>query len=142
MPLIAPVFRDVKFMSVDDKRLVYQQWCRFLGAGMPWEKFTDRIYKHLSLHCGHIAHFNREGFYQTWFADGASRREFINLFLSDSLLQSHRSGGPDYEDNNGAMASVLEARKDSLLSEATSAEVARLQGERARIDARLRELGA
>ena len=62
-----PAFKDSEFMTVRDKELVLAQWRRFVERGFNFEHFTDRLYKHLTLHCSFIAHFDRSGFYSTYF---------------------------------------------------------------------------
>ncbi len=59
---------DTEFMTAKDKALVLKQWERFLKNGLRQQDFSDRLYKHLSLHCMFIAHFDRYGFYATYCA--------------------------------------------------------------------------
>jgi hypothetical protein len=70
-------YKDARYMDAKAKARVSRAWellivkrlnmspvmspteeCALLGA------FTDALYKHMSLHMGHIAHFNRHGFFQ------------------------------------------------------------------------------
>ena len=63
-------FRDVRFMSARDKELVLKAWVRFLRNGLRFEDFSRRLYEHLHLHCSFIAHYDRVGFYRTYFENG------------------------------------------------------------------------
>jgi hypothetical protein len=56
-------------MSAREKGLVLKTWVRFLKNGFRLADFSDRLYKHLTLHCSFIAHYNRVGFHQTYFED-------------------------------------------------------------------------
>lgn len=101
-------FRDVEFMSQRDKRLVLNAWVRFLKNGMRFEDFSDRLYRHLILHCSFIAHYDRAGFYQTYFENGEDSARFLSQFDKRGECRSVEYGarwwpGGDYEDINGAM---------------------------------------
>ncbi len=68
-PCPPEMLQDSKFMTVEQKRKVLKQWDRFIEGGFSFHLFTDAIYQHLNLHCGFIAHFNRAGFYSTYWND-------------------------------------------------------------------------
>ncbi|HYR88499.1 MAG TPA: hypothetical protein VE422_30750 [Terriglobia bacterium] len=74
------VFHDSEFMSAREKRLVLKAWVRFLKNGLRFEDFSDRLYKHLMLHCGFIAHYNRLGFYEEYFERGEDTTRFLSQF--------------------------------------------------------------
>ena len=73
-------FRDAEFMSTREKALVLKAWVRFLKNGLRPEDFSDRLYTHLMLHCSFIAHYNRAGFYATYFENGEDTRRFLSQF--------------------------------------------------------------
>jgi hypothetical protein len=127
-------FTDAQFMSADDKRKLLKAWTTFVSHGFQRRHFTNRIYKHLSLHCGHIAHFNIDGFYSTWFVHGAARREFMAYFLGYRVL-------PDYEDVQEELKQVLARAVPELEAQATRDEVADLEAARDAINKRLAVLG-
>jgi hypothetical protein len=115
-------FKDVHFMSAREKELVLAQWKRFIERGFGFEHFTDRIYKHLTLHCSFIAHFDRSGFYSTYFENPEATIRFLNQFDSDSGLRSAEYGSTwwlegDYADINSAMCEAVDAIKERLYSE-------------------------
>jgi len=117
-------FKDVQFMSAREKELVLAQWKRFMERGFGFEHFTDRIYKHLTLHCSFIAHFDRNGFYSTYFENPEATIRFLNQFDSDNGLRSAEYGSTwwlegDYADINRAMCEVVDAIKGRLYSELT-----------------------
>jgi hypothetical protein len=73
-------FSDSEFMSAREKALVLKAWVRFLKNGLRWEDFSDRLYTHLTLHCSFIAHYDRSGFYATYFANGEDTMRFLSQF--------------------------------------------------------------
>ncbi len=101
-------FRDAEFMSAREKLLVLKAWVRFLKNGLRWEDFSDRLYKHLTLHCSFIAHYSREGYYATYFENGEDTTRFLAQFDKRGECHSIEYGGlwwlnGDYEDLNKAM---------------------------------------
>jgi len=130
-------FKDVEFMTAKDKKLVLQNWIRFLkslankenqkdaepdkyGNVMPmaFHAFPDRLYKHLSLHCGFIAHYDRWGFYQTYFSgDMADMQAFFSHFeQKDHFMATYPtvSCWGDYEDIGRAMCDEYLKIKDKI----------------------------
>lgn len=73
-------FTDVKFMSADKKRLVFNQWCAFLKSGCARDKFTKGLYDHLIQNCDFIAHYDLAGFYADYFLAGADTLHFLSQF--------------------------------------------------------------
>ncbi|MGD0237893.1 MAG: hypothetical protein ABSC55_25590 [Syntrophorhabdales bacterium] len=68
-PCSLALLKDSEFMDADQKRKVLTQWDRFIKGGFSFHLFTDNLYQHLILHCGFIAHYNRSGFYATYWCD-------------------------------------------------------------------------
>ncbi len=105
--------KDGQFMSADEKRKALKQWETFLKHGCKGEHFTKPLYHHLIQHCSFIAHYDRAGFYGTYFERGEDRAHFLSQFDS-------RNGNPppsveygmtcwaigDYEDINGEMIRI------------------------------------
>ena len=73
-------FRDTEFMSAREKGLVLKAWVRFLRKGLRFEDFSRRLYEHLHLHCQFIAHYDRAGFYRTYFENGEDTQRFLSQF--------------------------------------------------------------
>ena len=109
-------FTDTEFLSAKDKALIDKQWrtfCKWLSSPN-WLKqlennggsdygleapriFTDRIYTHLHLHCGYIAHYNIHGFFSEYFnGKQESLLSFLRQFnswgeytdISDAMMQT------------------------------------------------------
>ena len=73
-------FRDTEFMSAREQELVLKAWVRFMRKGLRFEDFSRRLYEHLHLHCQFIAHYDRAGFYRTYFANGEDTLRFLSQF--------------------------------------------------------------
>lgn len=99
-------FCDSKFMSAREKDLVLNAWVRFLERGLRFDDFSDRLYKHLTLHCSFIAHYDRRGFYDTYFNRGEDTILFLSQFHGKCRSVEYGGSswfGGDCEDLNGAM---------------------------------------
>jgi hypothetical protein len=112
-------FTDSEFMTAKDKELVIRQWETFLNNGLQRKHFTDRLYKHLTLHCSFIAHYSIHGFYQTYFESPQASINFLSQFDKDKGNISVEYGATywlngDYEDINKAMIGVAERYKAGL----------------------------
>lgn len=109
---------DTEFMTAKEKEMVLSQWKTFLkklravdytkqvGAdygSYPAElekAFTDRLYKHLSLHEGFIAHYNRRGFLSARFGTATDTAETIYQMRRGFV-------GSGYRDIHEAMLEAL-----------------------------------
>lgn len=100
------------FMSRMDKEKVLKQWEKFLKNGLKPEDFTEALYKHLSLHCSFIAHYNRGGFYDMYFNNPAHTQKFLSQFDIRGDCKSIEYGSTrwfedqDFEDINGEMITI------------------------------------
>lgn len=96
-------FEDVEFMSARDKQLVYKKWVSFVSGHFKYSSFSKRLYEHLHLHCGYIAHYNINGFYGTYFyeASALQKAAFGNDTPSSEYggihTQDQPSFGPEHE---------------------------------------------
>lgn len=64
---------DAEFMSASEKEKVIKQWASFIKSGFRFDMFTENLYKHLHLHCGYIAHYDKSGYYYTYWNDEVIR---------------------------------------------------------------------
>jgi hypothetical protein len=103
-------FADETFMSAVEKESVLQAWVRFLKNGCAWHDFTIELYQHLTLHCAFIAHYNRLGFYEYYFANpGEQTFRFLDQFdpakpgVSAEIGMMYWLNGPTASDLNRAM---------------------------------------
>ncbi|OPY05205.1 MAG: hypothetical protein A4E61_00396 [Syntrophorhabdus sp. PtaB.Bin184] len=68
-PCSPEMFQDSKFMTAERKKKTLRQWDTFIKGGFSSHLFTQAIYYHLHQHCRFIAHYNRMGFYSTYWND-------------------------------------------------------------------------
>ena len=120
------MFTDTEFMSAKEKELVVRQWRTFIKALIECDfdvqtgadygyfptcldrPFTDRLYKHLSLNEGFIAHYNRRGFLSARFG---SRQA-----LEETFTQLERGWvRADYRDIHQALLQELQPWKAAIL---------------------------
>jgi len=115
-------FKDALFMTAEEKLRVIRAWERFVGGGFKNSSFTDALYHHLTLHCSFIAHYDKAGFYSTYFVDPDATVSFLHQFDSDFGYRSVEYNYAtwlmqgEYEDINRAMCAVLEPVKAELYS--------------------------
>lgn len=108
--------KDTKFMTADEKRRVLRAWERFLrglARGLRGDAlvrlFTKDLYNHLIQHCSFIAHYNRGGFFATYFEDPEDTIRFLSQFDGRATRLSVEYGmdywykGEEYGDINEAM---------------------------------------
>ena len=130
--------QDSKFLSAKDKKLILKQWKTFLTRGLRFEDFTDRLYKQLSLRCEFIAHFDRGGFYSTYFVDPEDTIRFLHQFDIDFGFRSVEYGmtlwveDSDCRDVNRIMCEIVAPLKASLY-EQLSKESTKKDLEKARL---------
>ena len=119
------MFKSVKFLTAQEKQQVYNAWVRFIRGGCKRSQFSNALYKHLHLHCGFIAHYNRAGFYDLYFADEGQKAKFFRQFdRSQSCKPAEGywvlTGGNDvtqgYHDINNAMVDAYMELKDQTHS--------------------------
>jgi hypothetical protein len=71
--------------NTDDDAKVVKGFERFAMSGYEPGKFTDAIYRALSIHCfGFIAHYDRNGFYAARFGGWPQRVETLATMASDT----------------------------------------------------------
>lgn len=134
--------KDTEFLSAKEKELVLKSWRLFIksilngdlektevdryGNRMPvaFKFFTDRVYKHLSLHCSFIAHYSRAGFFDTYFTNPEDTLRILTQFGEDPFTSIEygssywREG--DYSDINTEMCRVVTPLFSKLSSEFVS----------------------
>lgn len=59
---------STEFHTAEEKEKVLEQFKRFLSVGCPKHLFTKLLYDYASNMYGHIANYNRDGYWETWFA--------------------------------------------------------------------------
>ena len=80
-PFLPSEFVPTKFSSAADKADFGNALLSFLDAGCPQELFTKKLYQRLSMTFGNIAHYDRSGFYDTWFTRARHQAAFVEKTL-------------------------------------------------------------
>ena len=123
-------FTPTKWDTAQDKVRFAQQFVRFVQSDFAAKHFTDRFYRRLSSTFGHIAHYNRAGFWEVFFTTTADKVRFL-----EQTLQHPCYGDPawTYSDVERALqqwlqaAGALERYRQKLAEETEAAERAELQ---------------
>jgi len=127
-------FKDTKYLSAVEKQKVLRQWEAFLKSGCHKDYFTQALYHHLTQHCSFIAHYDRAGFFATYFVEPEDTAHFLSQF--DDRKESLRgrpspisieygtswTNGPDYEDINTAMCIVAQPYIPQLIAFGNAAQ--------------------
>ena len=106
------MFTDAEFMTAREKELVLKDWERFLLHGLRKAHFTRRLYEHLHLHCGFIAHYNIHGFYGEYFEAGQDIERFFEHFCS--YTAQNLGAYAEYDDLHVAMRGTFDRHKASI----------------------------
>lgn len=113
-------FKSTEFMSEKQKEATLREWQRFIESGFERKYFTRRLYDHLHLHCAFIAHFNIQGFYNSYFENPEHTLKFLSQFDRDYDCRSVGYGttcwykSEDYHDLNSEMVKSLEPYKEKI----------------------------
>jgi len=121
--------KDAQFMSAAEKQRVLKQWETFLKYGCQQKHFTNPLYKHLTLHCSFIAHYDREGFYATYFERGNDTVHFLSQFDNRNGVPNSVEYGmaywytsSDYNDINSEMCRIAAKYIDGLTQSAAKSQ--------------------
>ena len=75
-------FMPTNFSTAEDKAWFAKAFVLFVESGFEQRHFTDKFYRRLSNTFGNIAHFNRLGFWETFFTTTADKVRFLEIVLS------------------------------------------------------------
>jgi hypothetical protein len=79
MKFKADEFVPSKWDTAADKARFCNAFVRFVEGGFKLDQFPETFYRRLSSCFGHIAHFNRDGFYETFFTDERGKLRFLEM---------------------------------------------------------------
>lgn len=80
--LAAEQFVPTQFSTAEDKAQFGNRLLRFMADDFAKSQFTEKLYRRLHHTFGNIAHYDRNGFFETWFADTGSKLAFVRNLLS------------------------------------------------------------
>jgi hypothetical protein len=82
-------YTPTQWNTVEDKEKFVAKFKGFVKAGFKQEHFTKEFYNRMSMMRGHIAHYDRGGFYQAQFGNAIQKAEFL-----DQWTTGHINGDP------------------------------------------------
>ena len=77
----ASQFTATRWNTAQDKAAFAKQFVRFIQGGFAEKHFTDKFYRRLSNTFGHIAHYDRGGFWAEFFTTTADKVRFLEQAL-------------------------------------------------------------
>lgn len=80
-----PNFTPTEFSTNEDKQKFAKHFIKFVSNGYKYSQFPKWFYTRLSVCRGHIAHYNQQGFYDTWFDTKEAQSRFINHWLMEPI---------------------------------------------------------
>ncbi len=87
----AEQFTPTKWDDAQTKANFGRQFIKFVESDFDPGRFSQAFYRRLALTFGHIAHFNRQGFYGTFFTTTEGKGRFLRM-----TLDHHCYGDPSY----------------------------------------------
>ena len=72
-----PQFTPTQWNTSLDKAAFAKQFVRFVKSEFAAKHFTEKFYRRLSQIFGHIAHYNRDGFWNEFFTATADKVRFL-----------------------------------------------------------------
>jgi len=78
----AEQFTPTKWDDAQSKANFGRQFVKFVESDFDAKRFSQTFYRRLSLTFGHIAHFNRQGFFETFFTTTADKVRFLRMTLN------------------------------------------------------------
>ena len=79
MTFSADQFTATKWETASDKAAFANRFVRFVQSDFALKHFTEKFYLRLANTFGHIAHFNRGGFWDTFFTTTAEKFRFLEM---------------------------------------------------------------
>ena len=128
-PFLPSEFVPTKFSSATDKADFGNALLNFLDANCAQQLFTSKLYHRLSKTFGHIAHYDRNGFYDTWFTGASDRAAFVEKIL---CWPCHGNPEFTFSDVEHAIQRVIRERNYLARFVLTASEAVRNAEERAR----------
>jgi hypothetical protein len=78
----AKEFMPTKWDDGQTKANFARQFVKFVESDFDQRLFSQALYRRLSMTFGHIAHFNRQGFFETFFTTTADKVRFLLMTLA------------------------------------------------------------
>lgn len=102
MKITKEEFKDVEFLTAEEKYKIAKHFDRFVKNGFQRKDFVKRVYEHCHLHCGFIAHYNIDGFYHEYFnGSKESLQRFVDSVKDNLYFEP-------YADINKKMVEIMQ----------------------------------
>lgn len=111
-PFTPSEFTPTQWSSVEEKAQFGNTLLHFIESGFKETLFTKKFYNRLMNTFGHIAHYNREGFFSEWFTTEVDRLRFLR-----HLLQWPCYGDPTFTFSDVERAIQLEVRSRNYFAQ-------------------------
>ena len=112
-------FTPTKWNTAEDKADFANKLLNFMLTGFLAGRFTEKLYNRLSICFGHISHFDRGGFAETWFDKPESIAAFVN-----QLVQWPCFGDPAFTFSDVEQAIQREIARLNLVQQVNEAAAA------------------
>ena len=126
-------FTLTKWDDAQTKANFARQFVKFVESDFDQRLFSQAFYRRLSMTFGHIAHFNRQGFFETFFTTTADKVRFLRMTLNHPCYGDPAFTYSDVERalqswlrENGTLAKYEERLADEMEA-GERAELARLK---------------
>jgi hypothetical protein len=126
-------FTPTKWDDAQTKANFGRQFVKFVKSDFDAKRFSQAFYRRLALTFGHIAHFNRQGFFDTFFTTTEGKVRFLRMTLNHPCYGDPAFTYSDVERalqswlrENGTLAKYEERLADEMET-GERAELARLK---------------
>jgi hypothetical protein len=132
-PFEPSTFTPTTFSTNEDKAWFGNTLLKFLANDSPQTGFTTRLYHRLSLTFGHIAYFDKCGFYETFFQDDSGKLDFLRQTIQWPFYGDPRHTISDVERAIAARVKMsglihfYEMRLNTAIEQAERANLAQLK---------------
>jgi hypothetical protein len=119
-------FHPTKWDSAEQKAQFGNKLLKFIADDFPRHAFTKQLYRRLHLTFGHIANYNLDGFYSTFFETTFTKIEFIEQTISWPCWGDSEHTYCDLERaiiKRVRMSGILEILQAQLASETRASEL-------------------
>lgn len=136
--LVRPPFSDAEFTATKwdssaDKARFANALCRFIAEDFPEKRWTQKLYRRLSLTYGMIAHYDSCGFWAEYFTGTEGKITFLQDLLSYPCY-----GQPDHTYCDVERAVAARLRQSGILPAYRALRLAEIEASERAVLARLR----
>ena len=78
-------YTATQWNTAEDKEWFVKHFIKFVEKGFPQHLFTKKFYNRLMNTFGHIAHYNQQGFWDTWFTCAADKARFLKHTMTSFM---------------------------------------------------------